>query len=286
MGPRSLKMVLSLALLLASAPALGRPYRLVATQTPRSTGGGNLEVGGYYEGFFLGDGRLYAPLGRAIDPQSFQEIGATVRWGIIKQLELGLRASAILFHKPGAEDIDAAFGDLVASLQGRFLTTRHHLLGLYTDFSIPTGPADVDALPPFWSDGTFDFEILALYELAYLPFRLAVDAGYVHAGTRTLASGRDFDVPDAFRWDLAVALNLFTRFLFSLELGGRHYVRADVTPFWVDNANLVELTPAVRIETIPRLVFEAGIGFGLTRDAREMFLLHARAGVTYEFNMY
>jgi hypothetical protein len=275
-------------LLIGALPseAHARPYRVVNAHGPSSTGGGNLELGLRYQGFFVGQGRDHPTLGH-LEPGSFNQLAGTVRWGIIDPLELGLEASAIFFHDLDSEDVEVAAGDLIVSLQGRVLKTRHHLLGLFAGLTVPTGPSDVDSLPPFWADGTLDVEALLLYELALQPFRLIVDAGYVHAGTRDpTGGGLVFDVPDAFRWDLAGALHLGRRFLVCLELHGRHYFRADVTPFWVDNQHLLELIPGVRVELVPRLVLEAALGFALTRAAREMFILRAQAGFTYEFNLY
>jgi hypothetical protein len=235
-----------------------------------------------YQALFAGEGRAH------IEPRSVHQLAGTLRWGIIPQLELGFEGSLIIFHQANSDDAEVAAGDIGISLLGRFLHTRHHLLGVYLSLDFPTGPSDVDILPPFWADGTWDFQALLLYELAITPnIRLVLDMGYVHHGTRDPAGALPtFDVPDAFRWDLGSAFHIGRDVLLFLELHGRHYFQEDLTPFWVDNQHLLAVAPGVRIETIPQLVLEIGLGFGLTREAREIYLVRLLVGLTYEFNIY
>ncbi|MCA9666641.1 MAG: transporter [Myxococcales bacterium] len=280
--------VVSLSWLLAAAPVEARPYRLLVARSPASTGAGNLEIGARYQGLYLGNGRDATAGLAAIDPGNLHQISASVRWGIISQLELGFELSGVIFHNPASGETEGAFGDIIATLQGRILSLKRHRLGLFVGFAFPTGPSDVDALPPFWADGTFDVTALLLYELAPTRrFRLVLNAGYNHNGKRdrgdTLPS---FDVPDAFIWDIGAAVHFGRRVLAFAELSGRHYFRADVTPVWVDNAHIVELRPSLRVETIPRLVLEVGFGIALTPAAHDMYILRALVGMTYEFSIY
>lgn len=280
--------VSTIALLaLCHRPANARPYRLLVTRSPASTGAGNLETGLRYQGLFAGSGREIAGQ-PAVDPHNMHQISASLRWGVIQQLELGFELSGIIFHDPTSDTLDIAFGDVIATLQGRLLRSKHHRLGLFLGFALPTGPSDVDVLPPFWADGTFDITALLLYELAPTrDFRLVFNVGYIHHGTRERGDTLpEFDVPDAFSWDVGAAVHFGRRLLGFAEISGRHYFRDEITPVWLDNANIVELRPGLRIETIPRLVLELGVGVALTSGTQEIFIFRALAGLTYEAALY
>ena len=130
--------------------------------------------------------------------------------------------------------------------------------------------------------------MLLLYECAITrSFRLVLDAGYVHNGTRDPA-GRyaTFDVPDAVRWDFGAAVHIGEMVMLSGEFRGLHYFDRMITPVWEDNQHLVEFAPGLRLEVTPGLVLEAALGFGLTRAVREMHLVRLIAGLTYEFPVY
>ena len=265
-----------------------RPYRVLVTRTPRSTSGGNVELGARYQGLFAGRGHTVVPGQPPIEPRSFHQIGATFRWGIFDRLELGFEAAAILFHRAGSGDVEVAGGEVAATLHGRLLNTRNHLLGVFAGFTFPTGPSDVDILPPFWADGTFDVDVLLLYELS-LPHsvRLMVDVGYAHHGTRDPAGAvPSFDIPDALRWDFAVAFHVGRQVLLSLELNARHYFDPELTPLWTNNQHILSLMPDLRVELAPQLVLEAGVGFGLTSATREIFVVRILTGLTYELSLY
>jgi hypothetical protein len=85
---------------------------------------------------------------------------------------------------------------------------------------------------------------------------------------------------------VALAVHLGHRVLASLELNGREYFDRVLTPFWVDNQHILELTPGLRLEITPRLVLEAGVGIGLTPATRDIYAVRAVAGLTYEFSLY
>ncbi|MBW2735578.1 MAG: hypothetical protein JRH20_24600 [Deltaproteobacteria bacterium] len=266
-------------------PAHARPYRMLVTRTPLSTAGGKVELGFRHQALWLGEGPSSAT---TVDPGSFHHLGATLRLGIIDALELGFKASAILYRNQADDTLEIAAGDVVVALQGRILHTQHHRLGLAASVTFPTGPSHVDVLPPFWADGTWDVEALLLYE-AELSRRLRIVAnlGYAHHGSRERPTApTSFDVPDALRWDLGFAFHFGSSTLLFMEFSGRHYLREDLTPVWTDNQHLIALRPGIRVEVVPRFVIEVGVGVALTNDAREMFLLRTLLGFTYEFAAY
>src|SRR5262245_50486478 len=179
--------------------AQARPFRLINARTPRTSAGGDLEIGLRYQGMLAGDGDGF-------DPRDFHQLAATLRWGIIDTLELEFEASAIIFHddrNPGPVEVDP--GDLKLDLQARIVDHGPALLGIFFGLTFPTGPSDVDVLPPFFADGTLDVQGLLLFELAPrgAPVRLVFDAGYEANGTRHRPGRGDFDVPDDFRYDVA-----------------------------------------------------------------------------------
>src|SRR5437879_754932 len=62
----------TLLLFVWSPVAETRPYRLINARTPRTTEGGDLELGLRYQGLFAGEGFGF-------DPRSFHQIAATLR---------------------------------------------------------------------------------------------------------------------------------------------------------------------------------------------------------------
>src|SRR5262249_28021064 len=237
-----------------------------------------------YQGLFAGDGP------GNFDPREFHQIAGTLRLGILDQLELELEASAIVFHddlSPGAP-VKVDVGDVAAGLQARILESGPSLLGLFVGLTLPTGPSEIDVLPPFFADGTLDVTVLLLYELAPrgAPVRLVLDAGFEHDGTRARGSRVSFDVPDAFRYDLGLAVHIGWRLLASMEINGRWYTDRVIAPAWNDNQHILEATPGLRFEITPRLVLEAGAGIALNDDTRRIFKLRAQVGLTYQFPLF
>ena len=112
--------VVSLSWLLAAAPVEARPYRLLVARSPASTGAGNLEIGARYQGLYLGNGRDATAGLAAIDPGNLHQISASVRWGIISQLELGFELSGVIFHNPASGETEGAFGDAMKAPEEGF----------------------------------------------------------------------------------------------------------------------------------------------------------------------
>jgi hypothetical protein len=253
----------------------------MTARTPRQPEAGEFELGARYQGLFAGSGLGF-------DPEHYDQLAASLRWGIVDWLELETEGSFIVFHDiadGGSTKVD--FGDVRLAVQTRILRSGPHLLGIYTGLTLPTGPSNIDVLPPFFADGTLDFEGLVLYELAPIDsLRLIANLGWISQGTRTRAPAPSFDVPDALRYDLALALNLGSSVQLSLELNGRYHTDKKITPVWLDNQHILELTPGVRIEMTPRLVLEAGAGFAMNDDTRRIYKVRALVGLTYEFSLY
>jgi hypothetical protein len=271
----------ALALTFSAAAAEARPYRVIVTRTPRTTGEGNFEIGARYQGLFLGEGLGF-------DPGEFHQLAATLRWGIIDGLELDAEGSVILFQDPADPNVFiATAGDVRVAMQARVLRVGASILGVFAGLTAPTGPSEIDTLPPFFADGTLDGEILALYELAPTgALRILLDGGYVFQGTRDRGGLGDFDVPDALKYDVAASFAIGRYMQASLELNGRHYFDDAISPVWVQNADIIEVTPGFRVEVTPGLVFEAGAGIGLNDDTQAIYKLRIHAGLTYEFSAY
>jgi hypothetical protein len=273
-----------IALLAFAPPVRARPYRLITTRTPLTLEAGHFELGARYQGLLEGDGTLAGGL----TPADFHQIAGTLRIGVTDWLELETEVSAIIFHELGHDSASIDPGDVKVAAQVRLLHEGVHTLGIYLGVTLPTGPADVDVLPPFFADGTLDVEGLLLYEIRPArPVRLVMDAGWVHDGTRVRGHGLpDFDVPDAFRYDAAVAIHAGSRLLVLLEVNGRYYTDKVITPVWTDNQHIVEVSPGLRLELVPRLVLEAGAGIAVTDAARAIYRVRAQAGLTYEIAVF
>jgi hypothetical protein len=240
--------------------------------------GGDLELGLRYQGLFDGDGIAGAPV-----PDAFHQIAFTLRWGVLDRLELEAEASAIVWHQLGTPSADVDPGDIKLAGQVQLVRSAPHILAAYLGLTFPTAPSN-PSLPPQFADGTWDVEGLLVYELDPIRVvRFIVDAGWQSLGKY---KDIDFDVPDAFRYDVAVALHPVARLQLSLELNGRYHTDRVLTPVWRDNQHILELTPGVRLELTPRWIFEGGAGIALNQDTRSMYKVRLLAGVTYEFSIY
>ncbi|HEX4936299.1 MAG TPA: hypothetical protein VFV33_24125, partial [Gemmatimonadaceae bacterium] len=159
-------------------------------------------------------------------------------------------------------------------------------LALYGRATLPVGPSRVDLIPPSLSDGTLDAEATFIAEIrATRNFRIMINLGYLHHGVRPDASIRDFDVPDALRYDVAATLNLGDRALLGVEFVGRSYLRSDLTPVWNDNPHQWEVIPHARLETVPNLVLEAALGIAVSPHLQEIYTVRGLLGFTYEFDL-
>ena len=271
------KLIVAMLLLLA-APASAEPYRLIQARSGRQAHGGNLELGLRYQGLIDGEGGDGEPI-----PDNFHQIAGTLRWGVFDRLELEAEASMIVWHHIGDPHADVDPGDIKLGGQVQLIREYPHILATYIGFTFPTAPSN-PALPPQFADGTFDVEALLIYEVDPSRFvRLIFNVGWEFLGKY---KDIDFDVPDAFRYDAAIALHPTSRLQFSLELNGRYHTDRVITPIWVNNQSILELTPGLRIEITPRWVFEGGAGIALNDDTRAMYKVHILAGVTYEFPIY
>jgi hypothetical protein len=278
---RKAQVVLALVVL-AQANARAHPYRLITARSARQTAPGDFELGLRYQGLLDGDG-----LG-GLEPEGFHQVAASLRVGVVDRLELEAEASFIVFHDAGSRSASVEPGDVKLGAQVQLLRAGPSLLGIYLGFTLPTGPSDIDVLPPFFADGTFDFEGLLLYEAAPGggPVRLVFDAGYIVDGTRERPElpGGSFDVPNAFRYDAAIAVSATPRLQLSLELNGRYYSDPVITPVWRDDQHILEVTPGLRFEPSPGFVLEAGAGIALNDDTRRIYKVRALAGLTYELS--
>lgn len=266
-------------LALFASLAEARPYRVMTARTARTTDPGDIELGLRYQGLLLGEGRGF-------DPGNFHQLAMTFRVGLLEFLMLDVEASGILSAEaPNDEDLQLAPGDLKLSLQARLVETNQARFGIFFGAVLPTGPSEVDLLPPFFADGTLDFEGLLLLEIGTkAPVRLILDGGFLFQGERDRGALGDFDVPDAIRYDIALAFRPGERALFAIELNGRHYLDPVITPLWTENDDIIELTPGFRFETGPGLVLEVGAGIALNDDTEDIYKLRVHAGFTYEFS--
>ncbi len=272
---------LTLLLLCLAASAQARPYRAMVTRTAESTKQGNLEVGLRYQGFFLGDGGPLGPLG--VLP--WHQVAAHARFGILDSLEVETQLEVLLEKQPGSPQISAFLGDIPLGVQWTFINQPKFALGLFGRVTLPTGPSAVDLLPPTVSDGTWDAEATLIAEVRPTRnIRLMANLGFLYYGVRHRPSG-DFGVPEGVRYDFALTANVTRWLLLSVELVGRSFFSRVLTPVWRDNQHLIEISPGVRLETIPRLVIEAALGIAITRDLQQIYLLRPLLGLTYEFEL-
>src|SRR5262249_2045973 len=211
-----------------------KPYRLITARAGKQARGGDLELGLRYMGLIDGDGI----------PDSFHQIAFTMRWGVFDRLELEAEASVIVWHEVGSRSADVDPGDIKLAGQAQLVHSSPHILATYLGFTFPTAPSN-PVLPPNFADGTFDIEALLIYELdpPHAPVRLIFDAGWESLGKYKQGDcGCDFDVPDAFRYDAAVAIHAGWRVQFSLELNGRHHTDRPITPYWTATHPIPQLT--------------------------------------------
>lgn len=268
-------------LVMAFLPGLveARPYRAMVTRTAETTRKNHVEVGLRYQGFWFGSGRFGVP--RA---STYHQVAAHARWGIIDSLELETQVEALIDFAPDSPPTQLYFGDIPIGLQWIFFERPKVALGVYARVTIPTGPGNIDVLPPTLSDGTLDIEGTFLAEVRpTTSFRLMFNLGFVHFGTRTRSPGAAFDVPEAIKYAAAATFNVGDRFLFALELVGHTFFRPEITPAWLNNQHLLELIPGARFEIVPRLVLEAALGIALTRQLGEIHQFRPLLGLTYEF---
>ncbi|MBS1149523.1 MAG: hypothetical protein H6Q89_1221 [Myxococcaceae bacterium] len=259
--------------------AEARPYRGMITRTAETTRKNHVEVGLRYQGFWFGAGRLGVP--RA---STWHQAAAHVRWGIIEGLELETQVEALIDFDPRSPPARAYFGDIPIGLQWTFFSRPKFALGVFARVTIPTGPGNLDMLPPTLSDGTLDVEGTFLAEIRpTTSFRVMFNVGFVYMGTRTRAPAAAFEVPEAIKYGVAGTLNLGKRFLFALEVVGHSFFRPDITPLWTDNQHLVEVVPGARFEILPRLVLEAALGIAVTPQLRQIHQFRPLLGLTYEF---
>ena len=261
-----------------AAPAFAEPYRLIQARSGHQARGGNLELGLKYQGLLAGDDY----------PDAFHQLAFSLRLGVIDRLEIETEASLIIWHDdvgdPSHVQVDP--GDIKLAGQVQLVREHPHILATYLGFTFPTAPSNA-ALPPQFADGTFDIEALMIYELdASRFFRLIFNVGWEFLGKYHDGPNKNVDVPDAFRYDAAIALHPTSRLQLSLELNGRYHTERAITPVWVNNQSILELTPGLRFEITPRWVFEGGAGIALNDDTRAMYKVRVVAGVTYEFPVY
>ena len=157
-------------------------------------------------------------------------------------------------------------------------------MGLFARVTLPTGPGNIDVLPPTLSDGTLDVEGTFLAEIRPTPsFRVMFNVGFVYMGIRNRSPSAAFDVPEAIKYGVAATLNVGRRLLFALEVTGHSFFRPDITPVWTQNQHLVEVIPGARFEIVPRLVLEAALGIAVSPQLRELHQFRPLLGLTYEF---
>ena len=92
-------------------------------------------------------------------------------------------------------------------------------------------------------------------------------------------------MPDALRYDVAATFNLGERFLIGVEMMGRYFLDAQITPAWTNNAHQIEVIPHARLEVSPNLVLEAALGFAVTQDLQDIYRIRGLLGFTYEFDL-
>lgn len=278
MEPHKMIRPLLLASLCVAALAEARPYRAMVTRTAATEPQGTFEIGLRYQGFFLGEG-----LPGSLDAIPWHQVAAHGRVGLLDSLELETQVE-VLLEQERADLVTAHLGDIPVGLQWTFLDRPSVALGLYGRLTFPTGPSNVDVLPPTISDGTWDVEGTLLGEVRFTRnVRLMLNAGYLHHGVRDRGNRPDFDVPDAIRYDAALTVNAAKWFLFGVEFVGRSFFERRITPVWTDQQHLIEAIPGIRVETLPKLVIEAAVGVALTRELQQIYWLRPLLGVTYEF---
>ncbi len=269
---------LALALLLiAPLASQARPFRAMVTRTAETTNPWNFELGLRYQGFYAGRGLGALP---------YDQLSPGLRFGLLKGVELDVGVDFLLLDLPGSPAFRAFVGDVPIGLQVTFVDTRHFGMGIYLEGRIPLGPGSIDIIPPSLSDGTYDATGLFVVELRPTrSVRLMANLGYEYHGVRIRSPLPDFDVPDALRYDVALTANLGERVLLGVELDGHQYLRPDITPRWNDNASQLEVIPHARLELVPNLVLEAALGFALTPDLQDIYLIRGLLGFTYEFDL-
>lgn len=284
---RTLKLpILLLAVSLSVLPrAEARPFRAMGTRTAITTGPQHLELGLRYQGFFGGDD---------LNSLGYHQLTPGVRFGILDRLEVNLAFDVMLLTQRGSSLLYPYIGDVPVALQFTFLDTQKFAMGVYGRLTIPAGASNFerlalslqDRIPPSLSDGTWDAEGTLIVEVRPTQsFRLMANVGYLFHGVRQRPGAGAFDVPDAIRYDLAATVNLGERWLLGVEMVGRSYFAAVVTPVWTDNAHQIEVLPSVRFEIVPNLVLEAALGVGVSRGLGEIYRLRALLGFTYEFDV-
>jgi hypothetical protein len=264
-------------LLIVPLSSQARPFRAMVTRTAETTNPWNFELGLRYQGFFAGRGLGALP---------YDQLSPGLRLGLLKGIELDAGVDFLLIDLPGTPNFRALLGDVPIGLQATFLETRHFAMGIYLEGRIPLGPGYIDVIPPSLSDGTYDATGLFVAELRPTrSIRLMANLGYEYHGVRIRSPLPDFDVPDALRYDVALTANLGERVLLGVELDGHYYLRPGITPRWTDNANQAEIIPHARFELVPNFVLEAALGFALTPDLQDIYLVRGLLGFTYEFDL-
>jgi hypothetical protein len=276
-----------LAALIAAAPlaAQARPFRAMVTRTAGTTNPANLELGLRYQGFLAGSGLVALP---------YHQLSLGVRAGLLPGLEINAYGDFMLLGLPGSGVFQGYLGDVPVGLQWTFLDTKTFALGIWGRVTLPAGAASFEALPssltdripPSISDASWDGEGALVAEIRPTrTFRLMINVGYLYYGARSRGPDPDFEIPDAIRYDLAATLNVTDTLLIGVEATGRSYLDRQITPAWTDNQHQIEIIPLLRLETIPDLVLEAALGLAVTRDLREIYLLRALLGFTYELDL-
>lgn len=280
-------LTLLLAVLIAAVPvaAGARPFRAMVTRTAGTTNPASIELGLRYQGFLAGSGLEALP---------YHQLSLGVRAGLLPGLEINAYGDFMLLGWPGSALFEGYLGDVPVGIQWTFLDTKVFALGIWARVTLPLGASSFEALPsaltdripPSISDATWDGEGTLVAELRPTrAFRLMLNVGYLYYGARSRGPDPDFEIPDAIRYDLAATLNVTEFLLIGVEATGRSYLDRQITPAWTDNQHQIELIPHIRLETIPNLVLEAALGVAVTRDLREIYLLRALLGFTYELDL-
>jgi hypothetical protein len=262
-----------------------RPFRAMVTRTAETTSPQHLELGLRSQGFYAG---------RGLSALAYHQISPGVRFGIVDALELNFYLDVMVVSDKDFRGFDAYIGDIPIGLQYTFLETQALALGLWGRATIPVGTANFERLPssltdrvtPLVSDGSWDAEgtFVAEFRLTHA-FRIMANLGYLYHGVRSRGPDPDFDLPDAIRYDLAATLNLGEKFLIGVEMMGRTFRDAQITPAWTNNAHQIEVIPHARLEVVPNLVLEAALGFAVTQDLQDIYRMRALLGFTYEFDL-
>lgn len=282
---RTLATAVAAVLVAASGAADARPFRAMVTRTALTTDPLNLELGLRYQIFLAGRGLGALP---------YQQLSPGVRLGLIDGLELQVYADFMVLGLPGVGPLEAYLGDIPLGLQFTFFESSLLAVGVWARGTIPVGVATYERLPssladriiPTVSDGSWDAEGTLIVEIRPTrTFRIMLNAGYLYHGERTRGPDPDFDLPDAIRYDAAATFNLGDRFLLGVELIGRSFLQPQITPAWSNNQHHLEVIPHARLETIPFLVLEAAVGFALTRDLQDIYLIRGLLGFTFETDL-